>query len=151
MLISCLTTKCSLPLKSFLEMYQACLQSSPVWCMLATAQLVLCLPHVPLLLSLAGGGWGRSGGVESGLSESQGWLYHSCQGSCPLLQVRKQKVITLPTHDIMKDCLWFFVIIKRRYFPSLGFNRFSKRSQHWFHHCTLPEANISEKFPLVLC
>lgn len=107
---------------------------SPMWCMVATVQALLSAS--PMLCSRPPGLLGKAV-----LSKSPDGLCSFCQGSCHLLQVRTQKDITVPISDIIKVFLhfFFFFIIKSRYFSALRFNRFSKRSQQRFHHCTLKQ------------
>ena len=47
----------------------------------------------------------------------------------------EQKDIILPVCDIIFPFLKNITIIKSRSFSVLRLNRFSKRSQQWFHHC----------------
>lgn len=90
-------------------------------------------------LGWGGGWWGVWFVCESG------GLCHSRQGTFYHLQGKKAKVITLPITDLIKVFLHFF-IIKRSYFSAVRYNKFSKRSQQWFHHCTLKQT-FQKSFP----
>ena len=56
-------------------------------------------------------------------------------GEPPPPASEEQKDIILPVCDIIFPFLKNITIIKSRSFSVLRLNRFSKRSQQWFHHC----------------
>ena len=109
--------------------------------MSSTVQDVLCLTHAHTLPSWDGVG----GGGESGLFASQAGSAIPSRVPATTCKEKKAKVITLPMTDLIKVFLHLF-ITKRSYFSAVRYNKFSKRSQQWFHHCTLKQA-FQKSFP----
>lgn len=128
MLVSCLTTKRSLLMKSFLG--KKCIKLFGIKALCGAWWLLpkefSASPRFPPYPPSC---WGEVSFLwESGSP----WLF--CQGSHHLLQVRGRR--TLPCLYVTLSFLFFkIIIIKSRSSSVLRLNRFSKRSQQWFHHC----------------